>query len=97
MRSRNAVEFLGIWELLYNTNFNRVEFEAVRIQAGLNSFVLTPQKWIETTGAIGITSKPGRYGGTYAHKEIAYEFASWVSVEFKLYLSYVKVCRRASA
>jgi len=86
MRNRNTVEFLGIWELLYNHDFNRVEFEAVRSQAGLNSFVLTPQKWIETTGAIGIISKAGRYGGTYAHKEIAFEFASWVSVEFKLYL-----------
>ena len=86
MRNRNTVEFLGFWELLYNPDFNRVDFEAVRAQAGLNSFVLTPQKWIETTGAVGITSKAGRYGGTYAHKEIAYEFASWVSVEFKLYL-----------
>jgi len=86
MRNRNTVEFLGIWERLYNPNFNRVEFEAVTKQAGLNSYVMTPQKWIETTGAIGITSKAGRYGGTYAHKEIAYEFASWVSVEFKLYL-----------
>jgi hypothetical protein len=86
MRNRNTVEFLGIWELLYNPDFNRVEFEAFRVQAGLNTFVMTPQKWIETTGAIGITSKAGRYGGTYAHKEIAYEFASWVSVEFKLYL-----------
>ena len=86
MRNRNTVEFLGIWELLYNPDFNRVEFEAVKKQAGLNSFVLTPQRWIETTNAMGITSKPGRYGGTYAHKEIAFEFASWVSVEFKLYL-----------
>ena len=86
MRNRNTVEFLGIWEILYNPAFNRVEFEAFRLQAGLNSFIMTPQKWIEATGAIGITSKAGRYGGTYAHKEIAYEFASWVSVEFKLYL-----------
>ena len=86
IRTRNTVEFLGIWENLYNPNFNRVEFDTIRNQAGLNSFVLTPQKWIETTGAIGITSKAGRYGGTYAHKEIAYEFATWVSVEFKLYL-----------
>ncbi|MDR1702052.1 MAG: KilA-N domain-containing protein, partial [Sporomusaceae bacterium] len=86
LRNRNTVEFLGIWEILYNQNFNRVEFEAVKIQTGLNSFVMTPQKWIETTGAIGITSKAGRYGGTYAHREIAYEFAAWVSVEFKLYL-----------
>ena len=86
MRNRNTIEFLGIWELLYNPDFNRVEFEAVRAQTGLNSFVMTPQKWIETTSAIGITSKAGRYGGTFSHKEIAYEFASWVSVEFKLYL-----------
>ena len=87
MRNRNTVEFLGIWEILYNPAFNRVEFEAFRLQAGLNSFIMTPQKWIEATGAIGVTSKAGRYGGTYAHKEIAYEFASWVSVEFKLYLA----------
>jgi hypothetical protein len=86
MRNRNSIEFLGIWELLNNPNFNRVEFDTVRMQAGINSFVLTPQKWIDTTGAIGITAKAGRYGGTYAHKEIAFEFASWVSVEFKLYL-----------
>ena len=86
MRNRNTVEFLGIWELLYNPGFNRVEFEAVRTRAGLNSFVMTPQRWIESTNAIGVVSKAGRYGGTYAHKEIAFEFASWVSVEFKLYL-----------
>lgn len=86
MRNRNTVEFLGIWESLNNENFNRVEFEAVKSQAGLNSFVMTPQRWIENTQAIGITSRAGRYGGTYAHKDIAYEFASWVSVEFKLYL-----------
>lgn len=86
MRNRNTVEFLGIWESLYNPSFNRVEFDAVRSQAGLNSFVLTPQKWIEQTNAIGIISKAGRYGGTYAQKDIAFEFASWVSVEFKLYL-----------
>jgi phage regulator Rha-like protein len=87
MRNRNTFEFLGILEVLYNPDFNRVEFEAVRTQAGLNSFVMTPQKWIDATSAIGVTSKAGRYGGgTFAHKEIAYEFASWVSVEFKLYL-----------
>jgi hypothetical protein len=86
MRNRNTVEFLGIWELLYNPNFNRVEFEAFRTQAELNTFVMTPQKWIEATDAIGIVSKAGHYGGTYGHREIAYEFASWVSVEFKLYL-----------
>ena len=86
LRNRNTIEFLGVWESLYNPEFNRVEFDAFRSQAGLNSFVLTPQKWIEATGAIGIVSKAGRYGGTYAHKEIAFEFASWISVEFKMYL-----------
>lgn len=86
MRNRNTIEFLGVWETLYNPNFNRVEFDAFRSQAGLNSFVMTPQKWIDSTAAIGIISKAGRYGGTYAHKEIAFEFASWISVEFKLYL-----------
>ena len=86
MRNRNTIEFLGVWETLYNPDFNRVEFDAFRTQAGLNSFVMTPQKWVETTNAIGIISKAGRYGGTYAHKEIAFEFASWSSVEFKLYL-----------
>ena len=86
MRNRNTIEFLGVWESLYNPDFNRVEFDAFRSQAGLNSFVMTPQKWIEATHAIGITAKAGRYGGTYAHKEIAFEFASWISVEFKLYL-----------
>lgn len=86
MRNRNTIEFLGVWETLYNPDFNRVEFDAFRTQAGLNSFVMTPQKWVETTNAIGIISKAGRYGGTYAHKEIAFEFASWISVEFKLYL-----------
>ena len=86
LRNRNTIEFLGIWEKLNNPNFNPIEFEGFRNQAGLNSFVLTSKKWIEATNAIGIVSKPGRYGGTYAHKDIAFEFASWVSVEFKLYL-----------
>lgn len=86
LRNRNTIEFLGVWETLYNPDFNRVEFDAFRTQAGLNSFVMTPQKWIEATRSIGIVSKAGRYGGTYAHKEIAFEFASWISVEFKLYL-----------
>ena len=84
--NRNTIEFLGVWKSLYNPSFNRVEFDAFRSQAGLNSFVMTPQKWVESTRAIGIISKAGRYGGTYAHKEIAFEFASWISVEFKLYL-----------
>ena len=86
LRSRNAVEFLGLWERLNNPSFNPVEFDGIRIQTGLNSFVLTPKQWIEKTGAVGITSSAGRYGGTFAHKDIAFEFASWVSVEFKLYL-----------
>lgn len=76
LRNRNTIEFLGVWETLYNPNFNRVEFDAFRSQAGLNSFVMTPQKWVDSTGAIGIVSKAGRYGGTYAYKEIAFEFAS---------------------
>ena len=81
-----TVEFLGIWERLNNPGFNPVEFDGIRMQAGLNSFALTPKQWIEGTGAVGIISKAGRYGGTYAHKDIAFEFASWISVEFKLYL-----------
>ncbi len=86
LRNRNTIEFLGVWERLNNPSFKPVEFDGIKTQAGLNSFVLTPKRWIETTGAVGITSSPGRYGGTYAHKDIAFEFASWVSVEFKLYL-----------
>ncbi|WZL73668.1 KilA-N domain-containing protein [Clostridiaceae bacterium 35-E11] len=86
LRNRNTIEFLGIWEKLNNPDFNPIEFEGFRNQAGLNSFVLTSKKWIEATNAIGLVAKPGRYGGTYAHKDIAFEFASWVSVEFKLYL-----------
>ena len=86
IRNRNTIEFLGIWEQLNNPDFNPVEFDGFRKQAGLNSFTLTPRQWIEKTRARGIISKPGRYGGTYAHKDIAFEFASWISVEFKLYL-----------
>lgn len=86
LRNRNTLEFLGIWEQINNSGFNPVEFDGIRKQAGLNSFTLTPKQWIERTGAIGIQSKAGRYGGTYAHTDIAYEFASWISVEFKLYL-----------
>jgi len=86
LRNRNTIEFLGIWEQLNNPDFNPIEFDGIRNQAGLNSFVLTAKRWIESTGAIGLISKSGRYGGTYAHKDIAFEFASWVSVEFKLYL-----------
>lgn len=86
LRNRNTLEFLGIWERLNNPDFKPVEFDGFRNQAGLNSFTLSPKQWVEKTGAIGINSKAGRYGGTYAHKDIAFEFASWVSVEFKLYL-----------
>ena len=86
LRNRNTIEFLGIWERINNSNFNPIEFDGFRKQAGLNSFILTAKQWIEKTNAKGIISKPGRYGGTYAHKDIAFEFASWVSVEFKLYL-----------
>ena len=86
MRNRNTIEFLGIWERLHNPAFNPIEFDGIRIQSGLNSFILTARQWIERTGTIGIVSKAGRYGGTYAHRDIAFEFAAWISVEFKLYL-----------
>ena len=87
MRNRNTLEFLGIWEQLHNPNFKGLEFETFKKEAGLNSFSLTPKKWIEATSAIGFQSKAGRYGGgTYAHKDIAFEFGSWLSPEFKLYL-----------
>ncbi len=86
MRNRNTIELLGFWETIYNPNFKPLEFEGFRKQAGLNSFVMTPKKWIEATNAIGIVSKSGRYGGTFAHKDIALEFASWISIEFKLYV-----------
>jgi len=87
LRNRNTVELLGFWEQLYNPNFKPVEFDGFRKQAGLNSFVLSPKQWIEKTNAIGMISKSGRYGGTYAHKDIAFEFASWISIEFKLYVT----------
>ena len=86
LRNRNTIELLGFWESIYNPNFKPVEFDGFRKQAGLNSFVMTPKKWIESTNAIGIVSKSGRYGGTFAHKDIALEFASWISIEFKLYI-----------
>ena len=86
MRNRNTIEFLGVWELLNNAVFKPLEFEGFKNKAGLNSFVLTPRQWIDATNASGLISKPGRYGGTYAHKDIAFELASWISVEFKLYL-----------
>lgn len=86
MRSRSTIEFLGLWEKLSNANFKPLEFDRFRNEAGSNYFVLSPQRWIEATQAAGITSKSGRYGGTYAHRDIAFEFASWISSEFKLYL-----------
>jgi hypothetical protein len=86
MRNRNTIEFLGVWERLNNAGFKPLEFEGFKNKAGLNSFVLTPRQWIDTTHASGLVSKSGRYGGTYAHRDIAFEFASWISVEFKLYL-----------
>jgi len=86
LRNRNTIEFLGIWEKLHNPDFNSIEFDGFKNSAGLNSFVLTSKQWINRTNAIGIISKSGRYGGTFAHKDIAFEFAAWVSVEFKIYL-----------
>ena len=86
LRNRNTIEFLGIWEQLNNENFKPTEFDGFKKEAGLNSFTMSPKKWIESTNAIGIVSKSGRYGATYAHQDIAFEFASWISVEFKLYL-----------
>jgi hypothetical protein len=86
MRSRTTIEFLGLWEKINNPNFKGVEFDSFLYQAGSNSFVLSPTKWIEATQAIGIITKAGSGGGTYAHIDIAFEFASWISTEFKLYL-----------
>ncbi|MFH1321085.1 MAG: KilA-N domain-containing protein [Bacteroidota bacterium] len=85
IRTRSAIEFCGLWEQLNNPNFKSIEFDAFKNESGSNSFTLTPQKWIETTNAIGITSKSGRYGGTFAHRDIAFEFATWISAEFKFY------------
>ncbi len=95
MRNRNTIEYLGIWESLYNPNFKPIEFEGFKKEAGLNAFTLSPKKWIDSTNAIGIVSKSGRYGGTYAHKDIAFKFASWISVEFELYI--VKEFQRMKA
>lgn len=86
LRNKNTIEFLGIWEEMYNPDFNSPEFEGIKNAAGLNRFVLSVKQWIEKTSSIGIIAKAGRYGGTYAHKDIAFEFASWVSPQFKLYL-----------
>jgi len=86
MRNRNTIEYLGLWETLHNTEFNPLEFEGFRKEAGLNAFTLSPTRWIEATNAIGLVSKSGRTGGTYAISDIAFKFANWVSVEFELYL-----------
>jgi len=86
MRNRNTIEFLGLWEIIHNPNFKPLEFEGFKKEAGLNAFTMSPQKWISSTNAIGFISKSGRYGGTYAQRDIAFKFASWISVEFELYL-----------
>lgn len=86
LRLRSTIEFLGLWEQLYNPSFKGVEFDTFKSEAGSNAFTLTPQRWIEKTSAIGLVSKSGRGGGTFAHKDIAFEFASWISPEFKLYV-----------
>lgn len=87
MRLRSTIEFIGLWETLHNSDFNSIEFDGFRNMAGSNSFSLTPKRWIEATHAVGIMTRSGRYGGgTFAHKDIAFEFGSWLSAEFKLYL-----------
>ena len=86
LRNKNIIEFIGIWEQLNNPDFNSREFEGIRNEAGLNTFTLSVKKWMETTNAIGIIASAGRYGGTFAHKDIVFEFGSWLSPEFKLYL-----------
>lgn len=86
LRNKGTISFVGLWESIHNPDFNYIEFEAIKNEAGLNSFVLTPKRWVETTNAIGIVTKGGRYAATYAHKDIAFEFASWISSEFKLYI-----------
>ena len=85
-RLHNTIEYLGIWEQIHNPNFKGVDFEAFLNESGSNSFTLSPQHWVETTGAIGVISRSGRGGGTFAHKDIAFKFASWISVEFELYV-----------
>lgn len=86
MRNRSTIEFIGLWELFNNPDFNSIEFDGIKNHSGSNSFALTPKRWIEATNAIGIFSRTGRYGGTFAHKDIAFEFATWLSTEFKFYL-----------
>ena len=86
IRTRSTIEFIGLWEQIHNPDFKQVEFDLFKNEAGSNAFVLSPQKWIDATNAIGIISKSGRYGGTFAQQDIAFEFSSWISAEFKLYL-----------
>lgn len=86
MRNHSTISFLGLWEQIHNPNFKPIEFDRFKAESGDNAFTLTPQQWIKATDAIGIVSKSGRYGGTYAHTDIAFEFASWISPEFKLYI-----------
>jgi hypothetical protein len=86
LRNKNTIEFLGIWEEIYNPGFNSLEFEGIKNMAGLNRFVLSVKQWVEKTGAVGVVARTGRYGGTFAHRDIAFEFASWISPQFKLYL-----------
>jgi KilA-N domain len=95
MRTRSAIEFCGLWEQLNNPDFKSIEFDAFKNESGANSFALTPQKWIDTTNAKGIISKSGRYGGTFAHRDIAFEFATWISAEFKFY--FIKEFQRLKA
>ena len=95
MRTRSAIEFCGLWEQLNNPDFKGIEFDAFKNESGSNSFALTPQKWIDTTNAKGIISKSGRYGGTFAHRDIAFEFATWISAEFKFY--FIKEFQRLKA
>jgi hypothetical protein len=95
LRTRSTIEFVGLWEQFNNPNFNSIEFDGIKSHAGSNSFSLTPKRWIETTNAIGIVSKTGKFGGTFAHRDIAFEFATWISAEFKFY--FIKEFQRLKA
>ena len=95
LRNRSTIEFVGLWDQFNNTNFNSIEFDGIKNQSGANSFSLTPKRWIEATNAIGIISKTGKYGGTFAHRDIAFEFATWISAEFKFY--FIKEFQRLKA
>lgn len=86
LRNKSTLQYLGVWENLYNPNFNSIEFDGILGEAGTNGFIMTPKRWIEKTNSIGLRTKAGRYAATYAHKDIAFEFASWISPEFKLYI-----------